>query len=222
MEEIDSNIQKIVDKIFEKSVQINCIINEFKNGNNILREEKLLYSAIGNCFQSFGGEDLYKTPEEKAYILFLNIARNHPFVDGNKRTAAFITDYFLMSNDLELNIENEDKFKLMINLIEKNLDVDSGLIVFKSLVKPIESITRIHLNTETKKLFIGKLKQMEGFLENSNVEKDIQEVIMKNFMKNFASEHHVKYIELIDLINETLDIKEKDKNSIDLEMNNDR
>jgi len=45
--------------------------------------------------QSFGGQDVYKTIEEKAAHLLYFMVKNHPFVDGNKRSGAFSFIWFL-------------------------------------------------------------------------------------------------------------------------------
>lgn len=50
---------------------------------------------IGNVMQSFGGKELYPTAEEKAAHLLYFIVKNHPFIDGNKRSGAFAFVWFL-------------------------------------------------------------------------------------------------------------------------------
>ena len=50
---------------------------------------------VGNVMQSFGGEDVYPTIEEKAAHLLYFIIKNHPFVDGNKRSGAYAFVWFL-------------------------------------------------------------------------------------------------------------------------------
>ena len=55
---------------------------------------------VGNVFQSFGGKDVYPTLEEKAAHLLYFIVKNHPFVDGNKRSGAFAFVWFLKSAKL--------------------------------------------------------------------------------------------------------------------------
>ena len=54
--------------------------------------------SIGNIYQSFGGEDVYKSMEEKAANLLYFITKNHSFYDGNKRIAAAIFLHFLNKN----------------------------------------------------------------------------------------------------------------------------
>jgi death-on-curing protein len=46
-----------------------------------------LESALGQCRMSFGGQELYPSLAEKAASICYSIVQNHPFVDGNKRTA---------------------------------------------------------------------------------------------------------------------------------------
>lgn len=50
---------------------------------------------VGNVMQSFGGQDVYSTLEEKAANLLYFIIKNHPFVDGNKRSGAYAFIWFL-------------------------------------------------------------------------------------------------------------------------------
>lgn len=54
--------------------------------------------SIGNIYQSFGGQDVYPTLEEKAAHLLYFVTKNHSFFDGNKRIAAAIFLYFLDKN----------------------------------------------------------------------------------------------------------------------------
>ncbi len=51
--------------------------------------------VLGNIMQSFGGKDVYATLEEKAAHLLYFMVKNHPFVDGNKRSGAFTFIWFL-------------------------------------------------------------------------------------------------------------------------------
>ena len=50
---------------------------------------------VGNVFQSFGKKDVYPTLEEKAANLLYFMVKNHPFIDGNKRSGAFSFVWFL-------------------------------------------------------------------------------------------------------------------------------
>ncbi len=59
------------------------------------RSQGSIEGIVGNVMQSFGGKDVYKTIEEKAAHLLYFIVKNHPFVDGNKRSGAFAFIWFL-------------------------------------------------------------------------------------------------------------------------------
>ena len=52
-------------------------------------------SILNDIYQTFGGEDVYKSIEEKACNFLYTLVKNHPFVDGNKRIAATLFIYFL-------------------------------------------------------------------------------------------------------------------------------
>jgi death-on-curing family protein len=59
------------------------------------RNREAVEGIIGNVMQSFGGAEVYPTIEEKAAHLMYFIIKNHPFVDGNKRTGAYALVWFL-------------------------------------------------------------------------------------------------------------------------------
>ena len=73
----------------------------FGNKSDLFGKEKddSFKGSIGNIYQSFNGQDLYPTLEEKAAHLLYFITKNHSFYDGNKRIAAMIFLYFLDKND---------------------------------------------------------------------------------------------------------------------------
>ena len=69
-----------------------------KEASDLFGQERQKDSAagiIGNIFQSFGGADLYPSAEEKAAHLLYFMVKNHPFIDGNKRSGAFAFVWFL-------------------------------------------------------------------------------------------------------------------------------
>jgi len=73
------------------------------HGNSELfgrEKDQSLQSSIGTIYQTFNGVDLYPSIEEKAANLLYYITKNHSFVDGNKRIAAFIFLYFLEKNGI--------------------------------------------------------------------------------------------------------------------------
>ncbi|MBQ9607056.1 MAG: type II toxin-antitoxin system death-on-curing family toxin [Lachnospiraceae bacterium] len=63
--------------------------------------------SIGNIYQSFGGQEIYPTLEEKAANLLYFVTKNHSFWDGNKRIAAAMFLYFLDRNGVLFDDEGE-------------------------------------------------------------------------------------------------------------------
>jgi hypothetical protein len=59
------------------------------------RKAESVEGIIGNVMQSFGGKAVYPSIEEKAAHLLYFIIKNHPFVDGNKRTGAYAFVWYL-------------------------------------------------------------------------------------------------------------------------------
>lgn len=69
--------------------------NEATDIFGVERTKDSIAGIIGNVMQSFGGEELYPSIEEKAANLLYFIIKNHPFVDGNKRSGAYAFIWFL-------------------------------------------------------------------------------------------------------------------------------
>ena len=92
-----------------------------------IRNIGLLESAISTAFQSFDGYDLYPTVHEKAAQLCRGIAKNHPFIDGNKRTALHCMFIYLKANGYIINTTLEEKKSLII-------DIASGEKSFEDIV----------------------------------------------------------------------------------------
>lgn len=82
-------------------------------------------SSVNQIYQTFGGEELYPTLEEKASMLLYLITKNHSFSDGNKRIAASCFLYFLDKNNMLYKdntpiIENSALFALTVLIAESN------------------------------------------------------------------------------------------------------
>ena len=77
-----------------------------------IKDKGAIESAVSQPTASFAGEDLYATLHSKAACTAFQIARNHPFVDGNKRTAHACVELFLLRNGYELRagVEEQEVF----------------------------------------------------------------------------------------------------------------
>ena len=82
---------------------------KFSSDSDLFGNEKddSFKGSIGNIYQSFAGQDIYPTLEEKAANLLYFVTKNHSFSDGNKRIAATMFLYFLDKNGILF--DNGDK-----------------------------------------------------------------------------------------------------------------
>ena len=101
----------------------------FGDESDIFGKEKdgSFEGSIGNIYQSFAGQDLYPTIEEKAAHLLYFVTKNHSFLDGNKRIAATMFLYFLDRNgvlfvDGEKTIDDHTLVALTIMIAESKPD----------------------------------------------------------------------------------------------------
>jgi death-on-curing protein len=98
----------------EEVRKIHQILIERFGGSQGLRDVGILESALSRPFQTFDGLDLYPTAIDKAAALFESIISNHPFVDGNKRTAYVLMKLFLMENGLKVQATQDEKYRFVI------------------------------------------------------------------------------------------------------------
>jgi death-on-curing protein len=91
-------------------------------GDAGVRDEALLESALARPQQLNAYGDSPPDLASLAASLAFAIARNHPFVDGNKRTAHVCYRAFLAMNDVELIASDEEKYLRMLSLAEGSLD----------------------------------------------------------------------------------------------------
>ncbi|MEK6543608.1 MAG: type II toxin-antitoxin system death-on-curing family toxin [Elusimicrobiota bacterium] len=99
-----------------------AIIDE-TGGSHGLRDMGLLESALARPKQTFDGRDLYPTLHLKAAALATSLIKNHPFVDGNKRTAVASMAIFLKANDFILNCTNTELLRFTDLLVAGSLDI---------------------------------------------------------------------------------------------------
>jgi death on curing protein len=86
-----------------------------------IRDEGLLESALAQPKVTFSGELLHATISEQAAAYLFHIAKNHPFIDGNKRTAFAAMDVFLRMNGYLLKLTDTQSYDLVIRVVQGNL-----------------------------------------------------------------------------------------------------
>ena len=87
---------------YENAMEAIRALREKFGGSSLFGNEKddSFKSSIGQIYQTFGGEELYPSVEEKAAMLLYLVTKNHSFSDGNKRIAATLFLWFLNNNGI--------------------------------------------------------------------------------------------------------------------------
>ena len=125
-------LKKIAGSIDERKIEYSeCIkiINKLRFNEEstlfAIERDKGLESIIGNIYQSFAGQDVYKSIQEKGANFLYLIVKNHVFTDGNKRIAATLFIYFLnfygiLYKDGKQTIDNNTLAALTLLIAESN------------------------------------------------------------------------------------------------------
>ena len=96
-------------------------------------------SSIGQIYQTFGGEELYPSVEEKAAMLLYLVTKNHSFSDGNKRIAATLFLWFLNGNHILYNADGSKR------LADSTL-VALTLMIAESKTEEMEVMVKVVVN----------------------------------------------------------------------------
>jgi death on curing protein len=103
------------------------------------RDRGLLESAVNLPFQSAFGFECYLAIQQKAAALFHSLIANHPFSNGNKRTAVLALDLFLYANNHFLSLSNDSMYDLAIETAsyrENGVRPDTMMQKIVSIVSP--------------------------------------------------------------------------------------
>ena len=112
----------------EKVLLLHKLITEETGGDPNLRDVALLESALESAFQTFDGQELYPSKEEKGARLGYSLISNHAFVDGNKRIGMYIMLTFLEVNGIRINPSVDE-------VIRVGLAVASGSMKYEELLE---------------------------------------------------------------------------------------
>lgn len=93
-------------------------------GSHGIRDIGLLESAVYRPQASFGGEELYKGIFVKAAALLQSLLKNHPFVDGNKRTALASAGIFLLCNGYSLHNARDEEVEFAVRVDNEHLSLE--------------------------------------------------------------------------------------------------
>jgi death-on-curing protein len=103
-------------------IELHRRLIEQSGGADGIRDLGLVESALAQPQMSFSGAELYPTIAEKAAVLCFSLVKNHPFVDGNKRTGHAAMETLLVMNGFELNADVDDSEAVMLRLAAGKLE----------------------------------------------------------------------------------------------------
>ena len=98
----ESSTEEKFHATYEGAMNVLAELREKFGGSGLFANQKddSFKSSIGQIYQTFGGQDLYPTVEEKAAMLLYLVTKNHSFSDGNKRIAATLFLWFMNENGI--------------------------------------------------------------------------------------------------------------------------
>lgn len=125
------------------------MFSEYEEGNKNksqlrgIKDTNLFNSALYEPKQTFDKQELYSTILMKASCYLRSFSMNHPFFDGNKRTALLSAITFLEQNGYEVIADNEKLFKLVEKVVKGKLSITSIERRLKKFVKPVQNRKRL-------------------------------------------------------------------------------
>jgi death-on-curing protein len=109
----------------EEVLEINA---QVMGSRHVLRDRGLLESAVARPQASAFGTDAYPDLAAKAAALLHSLVLNHPFVDGNKRTAVLATLVFLDLNGYVVQWDQREALDFMLRLAQHQIELDDVIV----------------------------------------------------------------------------------------------
>lgn len=108
----------------EEVLLIHKLAIEKFGGSSGIREDSLLDAAVNRPYATFGQQELYPTPIDKAAAIIESFVKNHPFTDGNKRIGYILMRLMLLKNDMDIKATENEKYNFVIAVAESKLDFE--------------------------------------------------------------------------------------------------
>ena len=97
-----------------------------------VKDPGLLEAALSRPKTTVFGEDAYPTLHLKAAAMMHSIIKNHPMIDGNKRTSWLLMVSFLWINGYQHNMTTEEGFNLTLGIAESRLELEAAATIIES------------------------------------------------------------------------------------------
>lgn len=115
----------------EQVLFIHYRLIEETGGRHGIRDLTLLQSALARPMATFDNNDLYPDLFAKAASLMYSLIKNHPFTDGNKRTAIAAASIFLLRNNYSLKASNKELERFTLKVASENVELQEMTYWFK-------------------------------------------------------------------------------------------
>jgi len=93
-------------------------------GKEGIRDLGLLESAITRPYQTYNNLELYPSVFSKAAALIESVVKNHPFIDGNKRTGFLVTFVFLYRSQYELTSSEQGAYEFVMKIASSEISFE--------------------------------------------------------------------------------------------------
>ena len=107
-----------------------------------IKDMNLFKSAIALPMQTFGGQDLYPRIIDKAACYLRSLSMDHPFFDGNKRTALLSTIVFLEMNGYKITCDNDTLYNLTKKIVEQKYNIHEIALILEPYIR-ISKLSKI-------------------------------------------------------------------------------
>ncbi len=128
----------IIQIILEDVIEFHHTMVEYYSNLHGIRSYELLESAVYAPFQSAFGENVYPTIEERAARLGYGIIKNHPFVDGNKRTGTHTMSTFLFVNGYEIDCNDDELENMAVDVANDTMNYERLVLWLQVHLKEID------------------------------------------------------------------------------------
>jgi death-on-curing protein len=108
----------------EKVLELHRLSIQKFGGSMGIRDEGYLQSAIERPYSTFASEELYPSPFQKAAAVLESILKNHPFVDGNKRTGYLACLDILLTNKWALVASENEAYDFVIQVASTHMEFE--------------------------------------------------------------------------------------------------
>ncbi|MCC6370030.1 MAG: type II toxin-antitoxin system death-on-curing family toxin [Bacteroidia bacterium] len=108
----------------ESVLEVQNTLLENYGGKSGVRDMGLLLSALNRPLSGIGEIEFFPSPQQKAAALIESIIKNHPFIDGNKRIGFVLMRLVLMQNGLDIEANQDEKFKFVIYIANGEFDYE--------------------------------------------------------------------------------------------------